>query len=73
MGFRAVRPSQLGKVDAIVVPLFAGVEPPAWLPRATRTAIARLLKEEHGVTRLYGVNTLHEEPRVVIVGAGKPA
>ena len=72
MRFRAVRPSQLGKVDAIVLPLFAGAEPPAWLSRATRAAIARLLKEEQGVTRLYGVNTLHEEPRVVIVGAGKP-
>jgi len=72
MRFRAVRPSQLGKVDAIVVSLSAGAEPPAWLPRATRAAIARLLKEEQGVTRLYGVNTLHEEPRVVIVGAGKP-
>jgi len=72
MRFRAVRPSQLGKVDAIIVPLFAGAEPPAWLSRPTRAAIARLLKEEQGVTRLYGVNTLHEEPRVVIVGAGKP-
>ena len=72
MRFRAVRPSQLGKVDAIVIPLSAGAEPPAWLSRATRAAIARLLKEEQGVTRLYGVNTLHGEPRVVIVGAGKP-
>jgi leucyl aminopeptidase len=72
MRFRAVRPSQLGKVDAIVVPLFAGAEPPAWLSRATRSAIARLLKQEHGVTRLYGVNTIHDEPRVVVVGAGKP-
>src|SRR5881397_2969234 len=73
MRFRAVRPSQLGKVDAIVVTLFAGGEPPAWLPRTTKTAIARLQKQEQGVTRLYGVNTLHEEPRVVIVGAGKAA
>src|SRR5438132_14124661 len=72
MRFRAVRPSQLGKVDAIIVPLFAGAESPAWLPRPTRAAIARLLKQEQGVTRLYGVNTLHEEPRVVVVGAGKP-
>jgi leucyl aminopeptidase len=72
MRFRAVRPSQLGKVDAIIVPLFAGGDPPAWLPRTTRAAITRLLKQEQGVTRLYGVNTLHEEPRVVIVGAGKP-
>src|SRR5256886_13571084 len=72
MRFRAVRPSQLGKVDAIVIPLFAGVEPPAWLSRPARAAIARLVKEETGVTRLYGVNTLHEEPRVVVVGGGKP-
>jgi leucyl aminopeptidase len=72
MKFRAVRPSQLGKVDAIVVPLFAGTEPPTWLSRATRSAIARLVKQEQGVTRLYGINTLHEEPRVVVVGAGKP-
>jgi leucyl aminopeptidase len=71
MRFRAVRPTQVGKVDAIIVPLFAGAEPPAWLSRPTRTAIARLVKQEQGVTRLYGVNTLHEEPRVVVVGAGK--
>jgi leucyl aminopeptidase len=72
MKFRVVRPSQLGKVDAIIVPLFAGAEPPAWLSRATRAAIARLVKQEQGVTRLYGVNTLHEDPRVVVVGGGKP-
>ena len=29
MRFRGVRPSQLGKVDAIVIPLSAGAEPPA--------------------------------------------
>ena len=73
MKFRAVRSSQVGTVDAIIVPLFAGAEPPTWLSRGTRTAIARLQKEEQGVTRLYGVNTLHQEPRVVIVGGGKPA
>jgi leucyl aminopeptidase len=72
MRFRAVRPSQLGKVDAIIVPLFVGAEPPAWVSRPMRAAIARLVKKEHGVTRLYGVNTLHEEPRVIVVGAGKP-
>ena len=71
MKFRAVRPARLGKVDALIVPLFSGAEPPAWLPRATRTAIVRLQKQEQGVTRLYGVNTLHEQPRVVVVGAGK--
>lgn len=72
MRFRSVRPSQLGKVDAIIVPLFTDTDPPTWLPRSTRTAIARLVKTEHGVTRLYGVNTLHGEPRIVLVGAGKP-
>jgi leucyl aminopeptidase len=72
MRFRAVRPSQLGKVDAIIVPLFAGGAPPAWLSRQTRSAIAVLVKEEQGVTRLHGVNTLHGQPRVVVVGAGKP-
>src|SRR5439155_18510456 len=73
MRFRAVRPSQLGKVDAIVVTLFAGGEPPAWLPRTTKTAIARLQKQEQGVMRLIGVNTSHEETRIVIVGGGKAA
>ena len=72
MKFRAVRPSQVGKVDAIIVPLAIGAEAPSWLSRSARAAIARLVKEERGVTRLYGVNTLHEEPRVVVVGAGKP-
>jgi leucyl aminopeptidase len=71
MRFRAVRPSQLGKVDAIIVPLFVGGEAPTWLSRTTRAAVARLVKGEHGVTRLYGVNTLHEDPRVVVVGGGK--
>ena len=71
MRFRAVRPSQLGKVDAIIIPLFVGGEPPTWLSRTTRAAVARLVKEEHGVNRLYGVNTLHEDPRVVVVGGGK--
>ena len=72
MKFRAARPSQIGKVDAIVIPLFANTDPPAWLPRATRTATLRVVKTEHGTSRLYGVNTLHGEPRVVLVGAGKP-
>ena len=72
MKFRAVRPDKLGSVDAIVVPLFADTPPPSWLPRATRTAIARIQKQEHGTTRLYGVNTLHGDPRIVLVGAGKP-
>jgi leucyl aminopeptidase len=72
MRFRAARPSQIGKVDAIVIPLFAKSDPPAWLPRATRTQVARLVKTEHGTSRLYGVNTLHDEPRIVLVGAGKP-
>ena len=45
MKFRAVRPDKLGSVDAIVVPLFADTPPPSWLPRATRTAIARIQKQ----------------------------
>ena len=72
MKFRAVRPTQLGSVDAIVVPLFAATPPPTWLSRATRAAIARLQKTEHETTRLYAINTLHGEPRVVLVGGGKP-
>jgi leucyl aminopeptidase len=70
--FRPVRQSQIPSVDAIVVPLFAGSPPPPWLSRATRADIARLERTEQGVTRLYGVNTIHGEPRVVLVGAGKP-
>jgi leucyl aminopeptidase len=70
--FRAVRPAQLGDVDAIVVPLFADTPPPSWLPRAARTAIARIQQQERGTTRIYGVNTHHGEPRIVLVGAGKP-
>src|SRR5207249_10848139 len=59
MRFRAVRPSQLGKVDAIVIPLFAGAEPPAWLSRPTRAAIARLLKEEQGDRKSTRLNSSH--------------
>ena len=73
MKFRAVRPTQLGSVDAIVVPLFVDTPPPSWLSRATRAAIGRLQKTEHGTTRLYAVNTIHGEPRVVLVGGGKPS
>ena len=71
MRFRAVRPTRVGNVDAIIVPLFAGADPPSWLPRAARSAITRLQKTETGTTRLYGVNTVHGEPRVVVVGAGR--
>jgi leucyl aminopeptidase len=73
MKFRAVRASAIGNVDAIVIPVFAEGSLPTWLPRATRTALARIQKTEHGTTRLYGVTTYHGEPRVVLVGAGKPA
>jgi leucyl aminopeptidase len=72
MKFRAVRASGIGRVDAIVIPLFAEKGPPGWLPRATRTALARIQKTEHGTARLYGVNTYHAEPRIVLVGAGRP-
>ena len=56
-----------------MVPLFADGSAPAWLPATTRTAIEQLQKSELGTTRIYNVNTLHGEPRVVVVGAGKPA
>jgi leucyl aminopeptidase len=70
--FRAVRPVQLGSPDVIVIPLFANTAPPSWLPRAARTAVERLRRTELGAARLYGVNTVHGEPRIVVVGAGKP-
>ena len=73
MKFRAVRASAIGNVDAIVIPVFVEGPLPAWLPRATRNALARIQKTEHGTTRLYGVTTYHGEPRVVLVGAGKAA
>ena len=56
-----------------MVPLFADTPAPAWLPPAARAAIEQLQKSELGTTRIYAVNTLHGEPRVVVVGAGKPA
>ena len=66
MKFRAVRPSQLGSVDALVIPLFQDQAPPKSLPRATRSAIDRIAKSERGTGRLYGVNTHHGEPRLVL-------
>jgi len=73
MKFRAVRPSQVGAVDAVIVPLFQDAPPPKWLPRATRSTIERIAKTERGTGRLFGVNTHHAEPRLVLVGAGKTA
>ena len=73
MKFRAVRPSQVGAVDAVIVPLFQDAPPPKWLPRATRSTIERIAKTERGTGRLFGVNTHHAEPRLVLVGAGKSA
>ena len=50
MKFRAVRASAIGNVDAIVIPVFAEGPLPAWLPRATRNALARIQKTEHGTS-----------------------
>src|SRR5207247_482791 len=70
MRFRAVRPSQLGKVDAIVIPLSAGAEPPAWLSRATRAAIARLLKEERRLPNIDQVVLVTEKATADAIDRG---
>jgi leucyl aminopeptidase len=72
MRFRAVRPAAIGKVDAIIVPLDSDGGLPAGLPRGVRAVVDRIAKTEPGAGRLYGVATHHGEPRVVIVGMGKP-
>src|SRR2546428_13731918 len=42
LNFQAVRPSQLGTVDALLVPLFADTPAPAWLPPTASAAIAQM-------------------------------
>ena len=73
MKFRAVRPAALGAVDAIVVPLASDGTAPGGLPRAVKTVVDRIAKDETGAGRLYGVTTHHGEPRVVVVGIGRAA
>ncbi len=73
MKFRAARPAAIGKVDAIIVPLASEGGAPAGLPRGVRVIVERIAKAESGAGRLYGVTTHHAEPRIVVVGAGKPS
>src|SRR5438093_2110143 len=71
MKLRAVRPSAIGAVDTIVVPLGSDGTTPAGLARAVKTVVERIAKAEVGAGRLYGVTTQHAEPRIVVVGMGK--
>ena len=76
MRFRSSRPSEIGDVDALIVPIFEKGQPPAGLARALRSAIERVHAEAGGV-RLYNATT-HVggerglPTRLVIVNAGDP-
>ena len=70
MKLRAVRPSAIGAVDTIVVPLGADGTTPAGLARAVKTVVDRIAKAEVGAGRLYGVTTQHAEPRIVVTDQG---
>jgi leucyl aminopeptidase len=71
MKVRAVRPGAIGSVDAIVVPLGSDGSTPAGLARGVKTIVDRIAKAEAGAGRLYGVNTHHAAPKIVVVGMGK--
>ena len=71
MKFRAVRPSAIGKVDAIIVPLASDGSTPRELTRGAKTIVERIAKSENGAGRPYGVTTHHAEPRIVVVGTGR--
>ena len=73
MKFRAVRPTAIGDVDAIVVPLASDLGAPVSLPRGIRTVVDRIAKGEIGAARTYGITTHQGDPRVVVVGIGKAA
>ncbi len=73
MKFRAVRASALGAVDAIIVPLGSGGSVPAGLPRAVKTVVDRVAKEQTGAGRAYGVTAHYGDPLIVVVGAGRAA
>ena len=74
MKLRAVRPSELGEVDALIVPVFEGGEAPALVSRPVRSAIDRV-RREMGRHKLYTATT-HVggerglPARLVIVDAG---
>ena len=72
MKLRAVRPSAIGSVDTIVVPLGSDGSTPAGLSRGAKTIVDRIAKAEAGAGRLYGVTTSHTaDLRIVVVGMGK--
>ncbi|OLC52633.1 MAG: hypothetical protein AUH85_16495 [Chloroflexi bacterium 13_1_40CM_4_68_4] len=72
MKLRAVRPSAIGSVDAIIVPLASDGSAPAGLARSTKTIVDRIAKAEAGAGRLYGVTPSHTaDLRIVVVGMGK--
>ena len=78
MRFRTTlaRPSEIGDVDALIVPIFRKGEPPAGLPRALRATIERVHTVAGG-DRLYNATThvggeRGVPTRLVIVNAGDP-
>ncbi|OGN81678.1 MAG: hypothetical protein A3H36_03145 [Chloroflexi bacterium RIFCSPLOWO2_02_FULL_71_16] len=77
MKFRAVRASEMGDVDAVVVPVFEDGRAPAALSRGLRSTIERVHKES-GSKKLYTATT-HVggerglPTRIVMVAAGDPA
>ena len=77
MKFRAVRPSDLGDVDALIVAVFGAGEAPAVVSRSVRSAVERV-RRETGRQKLYTATThIGGErglpTRLVIVDAGEGA
>ena len=75
MRFRAARPSEIGDVDAIIVPIFEGGEAPEALSRGVRNAVDRV-RRETGRHKLYTATThiggdRGLPTRLVIVDAGR--
>lgn len=74
MKLRAVRPPEVGEIDALIVPVFEGGEAPALVSRPVRTAIDRV-RRELGRHKLYTATT-HVggerglPARLVVVDAG---
>jgi len=74
--FRAARPSDVGDVDALILPIFEKGEAPALLPRGVRAAVERV-RRELGKAKLYTAATHVGGERglpawLVIVEAGDP-
>ncbi|HUG56279.1 MAG TPA: leucyl aminopeptidase [Candidatus Limnocylindrales bacterium] len=77
MRFRAANASDIGTVDALVVPVFADGKAPASLPRGIRATVERIAAES-GSRRLYAATTHFwgergTPKRLVVVNAGKAA